>query len=229
MNVCIYAYSEKTAAQLTTFARKKGWSIDFQCQRREDFLQLAMAAFKHDSAAILMSESDLLELGPKTRQDLVRTFQKAGVYIHTPLNGGAAIVIPDNPGHGPSSARVWLYASIRKPTPTSKEFLQSQENALRTYALEHGHEIVGASSDFLEPGYPLSGLEEALRKSADFDLLLCVSTTRLGRDLEHVQEYISKFQVADVSLYFIKENLMLHTPFPSTPSGSLPSGPSQEM
>lgn len=228
MNVCIYAYSEKTAAQLTTFARKKGWSIDFQCKRREDFLQLAIAAFKHDSAAILMSESDLLELDPKTRQALVRTFQKAGVNIHTPLDGGAAIVIPDDPGHGPSSARVWLYASI-KPTPTSKEFLQSQENALRAYALEHGCEIVGTSSDLRDPGYPLSGLEEALRKSADFDLLLCVSTSRLGRDLEHVRQYISKFQAAGVSLYFIKEQLMLHTPSPSSLSGGLPAGPSQEI
>ena len=90
-----------------------------------------------------------------------------------------------------SGNRVWLYSRAASGG-ASAELLEAQEHSMKRYALEHGFEVVGCSSD-VGDGLTMdrSGLlnfhTAVIEKRVD--VLLTQNISRVGRDVEQIIRY----------------------------------------
>ena len=100
--------------------------------------------------------------------------------------------------------KAWIYCRVAHNGPDSTEVLDRQRHRLKSYAKEHGFEIVGVSND-IESGLTMNrpGLLNfyAAAEDGDTDILLIHSLTRLGCDADKVTKYWNLLRDLGVSVH----------------------------
>lgn len=97
--------------------------------------------------------------------------------------------------------KVALY--VRTANDDNKDVLLCQEDALRRWAEEHGHEVIATYQD-LSPGTSLNrpGLQALIRELASelFEAVLVMNFDRIIRGLDCVPQLADAFQSAGVKV-----------------------------